>query len=141
MQVGTYPNVTLFDVPYIGLLDESAYGFRRIGGVYLMLRRIRVHIYMHKERKLGTSNRCSWIKLRAFRAENVSGSAMLSATTTDTTVVPHATRRRSVVNTRNQGFHKSAVVSGICARDSRKWVGPPNARVHSPRRQRARSPR
>ena len=41
-EVGTYPNVTLFDVPYIGLLDESAYGLRRIGGVYLMPRRIRL---------------------------------------------------------------------------------------------------
>jgi len=113
----------------LGYWDESAYGLRRIRGVYLMPRRIRAHaythththtfahiyVYMHKERKLGMSNRCSWIKLRAFRAENVSGSAMLSATTVDTTIVPHATRR-SVVNTRTQGFYKSAVVSSVRTR-------------------------
>lgn len=35
----TYSNVTLFDVPYSGLLDKSAYGLRRIGDVYPTLER------------------------------------------------------------------------------------------------------
>lgn len=81
------------------------------------------------------SNRRSWIKLRAFRTENVSGSAMLSATTTNAAVVPHAPRRRTFVNTRirKQEPYESFVVSGMRVfwRIPRKRVGRSSARAYA----------
>lgn len=58
---------------------------------------------------------------------------MLSATTTNAAVVPHATRRRTFVNTRKHEPHKSVVVSGMRVfwRISRKWVGRSPARAYA----------
>lgn len=115
---------------------------------YLSNSKTHIHARIKRKRKregqrgkLGTSNRHSWIKLRAFRAENVSGSAMLSATTTNATVVPHAARRRKYTyiskSLTKASLYPACAYSGASLENGS--VGPQRARtlVSSPARARS----